>query len=172
MDSSTSNSEPTFPFEVPKEGTILCSDPSKYQSPHLLGNVSILRVEYEAFQKTVPRYWTSVSAVRPQVFKESFQPRCLRSKFIFSLLQNGVTEDVLSKHVFTCTTILDGTEYGQGLLIVGFPVLPLLSTTSSDVSLTILFVPEESMKFLSNLDYVLWCLGVTTVNYFCPLIFI
>ncbi len=162
MDSSTSNSEPTFPFEVPKEGTILCSDPSKYQSPHLLGNVSILRVEYEAFQKTVPRYWTSVSAVRPQVFKESFQPQCLRSKFIFSLLQNGVTEDVLSKR----------TEYGQGLLIVGFPVLPLLSTTSSDVSLTILFVPEESIQFLSNLDYVLWCLGVTTVNYFCPLIFI
>jgi len=172
MDSSTSNSEQTFPFEVPEEGTIFCSDPSKYQSPQLLENVSILKVDYEAFQRIVPRYWTSVSAVRPQEFKESIQPQCLRSKFILLLIQKGVPDDVLSKHVFTCTTILDGTEYDQGLLIVGFPVLPLFSPSSSDVSLTILCVSEDSMKFLSNLDYVLRCLGVTTVYFFCPLMFI
>ena len=159
MTSPTSNSEQFLPFILPEKEKIALSDPS--QSLKFLKNVSFLRVDNNAFRSIVPRFWSSVSAVSQQDLDTSITPQSMKGKFIASLVEKGLPVEVLNKHVFTFSTLVDD---GQGLLFVNFPVLPGSFLSESESKFKVLCVSEAAMHFEANLYFVLSCFGVKEVN--------
>jgi len=163
VDSSESNSQPFLPFTLPSQGKISFSDPS--QSFKFLSHVSFLKIDKNAFKSIVLRFWSSVTAVSQQDLDSSITPQSLSYKFIATLVEKGLSKEIVKNKVFSFSTRKDDSN---GLLFVDIPDLPGSLSSDSENVFKVLCVSEAAMKFEANLFFVLRCFGVKMVN-FCIL---
>lgn len=157
-------SQIVLPFEFPSDKEIIYADPS--EDPEFLINTSLLMaVDSKTFVEMVSSYWSSVEAFTDSDIAlfmkaanaEENETSDLR-RFIFHLAENGVSSDLIKRHIFK----VKEKNLSTGVLF--FDCVRLPDHTDSHKTCKLSYCSSAALKFpVINVDYFLYSFNLKEV---------